>query len=90
MGNQGKGLFSRIFLGSVSDAVAREAKQPVWILKGREQKFRRILVPLDGSKGSLEALEMACRLVGATGAYLHPVSIVEEVFEDKEQKNSRL
>jgi nucleotide-binding universal stress UspA family protein len=77
VGSHGKGPLPRLLLGSVSDSVAREATQAVWIVKGRSKRIRKIFVPVDGSEGSLEALETAVRLARLMKAKIQPVSIAE-------------
>lgn len=77
MGSHGKGPLTRIFLGSTADSVAREADQSVWIVKGPHRKVRKIFVPIDGSEGSLEALETAVWIARLIKAKVQPVSVLE-------------
>ena len=56
LGARGLGRLKRSFVGSTSLAVARYAPCPVAIVRGRPRQVRRILVAVDGSKGSRAAL----------------------------------
>ncbi|EKD42555.1 MAG: UspA protein, partial [uncultured bacterium] len=80
VGSHDKQSMTRLLLGSVSDSVAREAQQSVWIVKGRHQKIRKIFVPIDGSEGSLEALSIAMKLAHQMKAEVQPVSISEFAY----------
>jgi nucleotide-binding universal stress UspA family protein len=71
MTSHGRSGFSRAWLGSVADGVVRHAQSPVLMLRAakswpRRKKgtplFARVLVPLDGSKFSLEVLTTASDL----------------------------
>jgi|SoiMethySBSTD1v2_1073268.scaffolds.fasta_scaffold02708_5 nucleotide-binding universal stress UspA family protein len=56
LGARGFGRLKRVFVGSISLAVARYAPCPVAIVRGRPRQIRRILVAVDGSEGSRTAL----------------------------------
>jgi nucleotide-binding universal stress UspA family protein len=67
-------------LGSVTDKVVHAARVPVFVVRGSEHPvsdeplaLRRILVPLDGSAFSRQALPVATDLATRTGAALHLV-----------------
>lgn len=77
MSNHGENAFLRFFAGSVTDAVAREAIQPVWIQKGPFKPIKHILVPLDGSRHSLKAFALALDLAREFKAKVSVVSVVE-------------
>jgi len=73
MTTHGRGGLSRLWLGSVADALVRQLDQPVLLCRGGTagapacvMPFRRILVPLDGSVGSERAVEMAAELSEAS------------------------
>lgn len=80
LGNHGKKGLARIFLGSISDSVARESTLPVWIVKGRPRQIRRIVIPFDGSEGSLETLRMALNFARRFKAKIQPICVVPYVF----------
>lgn len=68
LGSQGHGRTGEVFLGSVSQHVARHATCPVVVVrKPRVSNARRIVVGIDGSPGSSAALEYACQRAERTG-----------------------
>ena len=84
MTTHGRGGLSRAWLGSVADALVREATIPVLVLRPRDvgtaeddpREFRRILIPLDGSPLAEQILEPAIelgRLTDAEYTLLHVV-----------------
>jgi nucleotide-binding universal stress UspA family protein len=70
MTTHGRGGLSRAWLGSVADALVREATIPVLVLRPRDgvtaeeepREFRRILIPLDGSELAEQILEPTIEL----------------------------
>src|SRR5580765_461878 len=56
LGARGLGLVKRFLLGSVSYAVARHARCPVLVVKGRPRKLGSVLVAMDGSEDSFRAV----------------------------------
>ena len=56
LGARGLGGVKRVLVGSTSLAVARYAPCPVAIVRGRPRRTKRILVAVDGSKGSRAAV----------------------------------
>jgi nucleotide-binding universal stress UspA family protein len=67
-------------LGSVTDKVVHLARTPVFIVRGSDEPLpeeplavQRILVPLDGSDFSRQALPVATNLATCAGAALHLV-----------------
>lgn len=85
MSTHGRGPMSRAWLGSVADHVARHVGMPVLLVRPEEgaetriadaHRFRRILVPLDGSDRAEASLEWATRIARATGAALSLIRIV--------------
>jgi nucleotide-binding universal stress UspA family protein len=78
MSTHGLGGLSRMWLGSVADAVVRQSAIPVLLvrppeaeeqfLEVEEPKIRRVLIPLDGSTLSEAAIEPALELGALFGA----------------------
>ena len=56
LGARGLGRVKRVLVGSTSLAVARYAPCPVAIVRGRPRRTKRMLVAVDGSKGSRAAV----------------------------------
>lgn len=68
LGSQGHGPAGEMFLGSVSQHVARHASCPVVVVRRqRASDARRIVVGIDGSPGSSAALAYACQRAERTG-----------------------
>jgi nucleotide-binding universal stress UspA family protein len=68
VGSRGRGRAGEVFLGSVSQHVARHATCPVVVVrKTPPEHARRIVVGIDGSADSTAALEFACRRAERTG-----------------------
>ncbi len=77
LASHGRGGIERLVLGSVADRVAREAPGPVLVVPAvptpeqlRRVEFRTILVPLDGSPLSEQALPVALELAPLARASL--------------------
>lgn len=69
MSTHGRSGFSRWILGSVAEKVLRSAPCPVLVVRSAEP-FRRILLPLDGSRQSERALPVSLELAQLLGASL--------------------
>lgn len=68
LGSQGHSAVGEIFLGSVSQGVARRAHIPVIVVRQpANPDSRRIVVGVDGSEASTRALEYACARAARTG-----------------------
>jgi nucleotide-binding universal stress UspA family protein len=86
MGTHGRRGPSRLLLGSVAEEVARRADQPVLTVRGKTENdrpvsvgtLRRILVPIDFSDYSREALRTARDWAALYGASLDLLHVVEE------------
>ena len=86
MGTHGRRGPSRLLLGSVAEEVARRADQPVLTVRGKTENdrpvsvgtLRRILVPVDFSAYSREALRTARDWAALYGASLDLLHVVEE------------
>ena len=82
MTTHGRGGFSRFWLGSVADQLLRQVKAPVLLLRhgarSEDAAFERILIALDGSRASEEALAPAIALGSlAANAHYTLVRVVE-------------
>ena len=68
LGSRGHSRAGELFVGSVSQHLARHAPCPVVVVRPPQAPISgRIVVGLDGSSASEEALEFACRRAQATG-----------------------
>ena len=68
VGSRGHGRTGDLLIGSVSQHLARHATCPVAVVRpAHTAGSRRIVVGIDGSKTSSEALEYACRRAERTG-----------------------
>jgi nucleotide-binding universal stress UspA family protein len=56
VGARGLGSVKRFLMGSVSHVVARHARCPVLVVKGRPRKLGSVLVAMDGSEDSFQAV----------------------------------
>jgi len=85
LGTHGRGAFSRFWLGSVADEVARSVSMPVLLLRPEPgaapapATLRHLLVPLDRSPLAEAALAAAAALAKLTGAKLTLFHAVEMV-----------
>ena len=87
MGTQGAGGFQHLVLGSVTEKVLRKATCPVLTVPPRAQAtsrlpFKRILVAVDFSDASLEALQSALSLARESGATLTLLHVLEWPWEE--------
>jgi nucleotide-binding universal stress UspA family protein len=86
MATHGRGPVQRMWLGSVADGLVRGSEIPVLLVRpaageaGPVWTIPRIMVPLDGSALSEEALEIAAALAGACDAELDLVEVVRPVL----------
>ena len=70
MSSHGRGGLSRVWLGSIADALVRRIAVPILIVKPdalgtdrpREQRFDHLMIPLDGSPLAEQALAQAAAL----------------------------
>lgn len=88
MTTHGRTGLSRAWLGSVADAVMRQATIPVLMLRPTEgsdekqpppESFRHVLVPLDGSAVAADILTAATDLARANGADVTLLRVVPPV-----------
>lgn len=76
MTTHGRGPLARFWLGSVADALVRQASIPILLVRpqeaaadlAQEPVVRRVLIPLDGSELAEQVLEPALALGAATQA----------------------
>jgi len=78
MATRGRVGIARAVLGSVSEAVVRQAPCPVIVVRGESSPPRRILAPTDFSAMSIAAVEYAAALAGAYEARLELLHVVED------------
>jgi nucleotide-binding universal stress UspA family protein len=79
LGARGLGAVARLLLGSVSTAVARHARCAVLIVKGDIGPLRSVLVGVDGSAQSLEAVDFLGRLCDLRGVSVHLLGVAQPV-----------
>ncbi|SIS12317.1 universal stress protein [Natronorubrum thiooxidans] len=82
MGTRGRRGVGRLLLGSVTEAVVRDAPVPVLVVRGapevkREYPLETIVVPIDGSSHADAAFEEALALASDNGATVHLLSVVD-------------
>jgi len=79
LGARGLGRIKRWLLGSVSLAVARHASCPVLVVKGRPRKLGSVLVAMDGSDDSFQAVRFLQALALLRRTKLRLLSVVERL-----------
>lgn len=79
VGARGLGRIKRFLLGSVSLAVARHVSCPVLVVKGRARKLGSVLVGMDGSEDSFQALRFLLSLPLARQTKLRLLSVIEPI-----------
>ncbi|HEY8447641.1 MAG TPA: universal stress protein [Thermomicrobiales bacterium] len=90
MTTRGRSLPGRLLFGSVADRVARHSTRPTLIVRVDvpPTPLARIIVPLDGSPLSEEALPVAVRVAKRRNLPIHLVRIVEvEEIVDEIRRN---
>lgn len=86
MGTHGRRGLSRALLGSVTEAVVRRAPCPVFVVRSddemrpQQHAIRRVLVPIDFSDASQEAILHAKEIAQTYGAEIDLLHVVEEVI----------
>lgn len=87
VGTHGRRGPSRILLGSVAEEVVRRARQPVLTVRGEEERpsrssasIKRILVPVDFSEYSREAMRHAREWASLYGAEVDVLHVIEETM----------
>ena len=79
LGARGLGAVKRFLLGSVSDAVARHAHCSVLVVKGRRTALRSVLVAVDGSEDSFQAVRFLQSLALPRQTRVRLLSVVERL-----------
>jgi nucleotide-binding universal stress UspA family protein len=82
MTTHGRGALGRWVFGSVADRVARSSPVPVLLVRPGEGEprpvaIRRLVVPLDGSPLSEEALPTAQALAAHLGVPIHLITVID-------------
>jgi nucleotide-binding universal stress UspA family protein len=97
MTTHGRGPVARFWLGSVADALIRQATIPMLCVRPGESEtdltqelaLGRVLIPLDGSQLAEQILEPATALAAATHAELTLLRVVQQWMTDSDFPNSR-
>jgi nucleotide-binding universal stress UspA family protein len=79
LGSRGLGAVGRLFLGSVSRAVVRQARFTVLVVRGAARRPRRFLIGIDGSPHARGAVELVAALSRPPGSRVHLLRVVERV-----------
>lgn len=82
MGTHGHSSIRHFFLGSVAEKVVRYAPCPVMVLGRQEDtpgRFGNILLPVDFSKASHQAAEVAIALAKTHSAQLHLLHVYQDI-----------
>ncbi len=80
MTTHGRSGFSRWMMGSVAERVLREAKCPVMVTR-HDKQAKNILIPLDGSELSEQALPVGLMVAEANEAVVHLMRVHESASE---------
>lgn len=91
MATHGRGMVSRMWLGSVADSFVHHTDRPVILIRPEDETqspdlesappFKTVLVPLDGSELSEQALEHAVEFGDLFGAAYHLTRVINYPLE---------
>lgn len=77
MGTHGRTGLKRVVLGSVAEKVVRHAPCSVLVTRGDGEPFTDVLVPVDFSKSSQDAVDQAARMVRPGGSGITLLHVIE-------------
>ncbi|OVE81528.1 hypothetical protein BVY03_03510 [bacterium K02(2017)] len=75
MGTHGRGGFKHAILGSVAEKVIRHSQSPVWVVRNQDD-IKKVLLPVDFSEHTEEAVLTAMQFCDAFEAELHLAHVV--------------
>jgi nucleotide-binding universal stress UspA family protein len=79
VGSRGLGAIGRLFLGSVSRGVVREARSSVLVVRGSSRVPRRFLIGLDGSSHARRAVAFVASMSPPRGGQVRLLGVVEPI-----------
>ena len=85
MATHGRTGWSRVWIGSVADAVIRATPTPVLLVRARDEgaeratKFERVLVPLDGTANAERILAVVASLFDAVPVHVRLLRVLQQV-----------
>ncbi|MBA4142725.1 MAG: universal stress protein [Nitrosospira sp.] len=82
IGNQGETFLQEFFLGTTASKTLQKGCHPLLIIKqAPKRQYKHVLVPLDFSQPSVDALKVALKVV--TDASIHVLHVVEMPYKRK-------
>lgn len=92
VGTHGRGGLQRLVMGSVAEAVIREARVPVLTVRSTEvpAAVRRILCPVNAGDAASAAASHAARIAGALGAELTLFPVAAGAEEEQAEEVLRI
>jgi nucleotide-binding universal stress UspA family protein len=82
LGAKGAGALRRLLIGSTAERLVQRARRPVLVVRNKaHQPYRRVMVAMDFSPWSAEALRQARRV--APNAHLSLMTVFQVPFEEK-------